>query len=507
MSPRTNRMWCSILAFRAALQLALLALPLSFQVLAAAWSALILAACGPRHVAVAPLIRAAPTAGHNYYLSPTGNDTNSGLAASSPWLTPNHSLNCGDTILAAAGNYAASNFYTGKWGTVFCPSANNVAWLRCQVFDSCRISSTVNQGMWVDQSFWGVQGWEVTTAASDLYGTCFVAQPNWGAPHTIHHIIFANNVANGCSQAGFASTPNLPSLTGVDYLTVVGNVAYNAASGSGTCASGISVWEPVQSDIAPGTHIYVAGNFAYANLNPALCNNTSPTDGEGIILDTFDGSQTNGLHPYAAQAVATNNIVVGNGGKGVEVFNNQAGSAHATIFLTQNTTWANLTDPNQSWYGCGELAIIQAKNVQAYGNLLSTSAPSGCGGHAIYAVAVSQVDSSDVVANTLASGQGGNNTFLYDSADFTYGASNLIGVSPAYLNPAIPGAPSCAGSANVPGCMVSLIYNFYPQTSSAKTLGYHQPGSAPVYDPLFPQWLCSVALPPGLVTSGCSARP
>ena len=91
--------------------------------------------------------------------------------------------------------------------------------------------------------------------------------------------------------------------------------------------------------------------------------------------------------------------------------------------------------------------------MQVYGNLLATNAPSGCGGRAIYALAASQVDSSDVVNNTLANGQGGNNTFLYDSADFTYGSSNLIGVSPAYLNPAIPGAPHCAAAPTSPAAL------------------------------------------------------
>ncbi len=73
-----------------------------------------------------------------------------------------------------------------------------------QTFDGCKIHTTTNQGMWVDKSYWGVQGWEITTSASDTYGTCFMAQPNY-VPAEIHHIIFANDIANGCSQGGFAT--------------------------------------------------------------------------------------------------------------------------------------------------------------------------------------------------------------------------------------------------------------------------------------------------------------
>jgi hypothetical protein len=85
-----------------------------------------------------------------YYLSPYGSDSNSGASTSAAWLSPNHSLNCGDVIVATAStSYSASNFYTRKWGTVNCPAGNNVAWLKCATFDACKISTTANQGMWV----------------------------------------------------------------------------------------------------------------------------------------------------------------------------------------------------------------------------------------------------------------------------------------------------------------------------------------------------------------------
>src|SRR5208282_1509033 len=61
-----------------------------------------------------------------YYLSPSGSDSNNGTSTSYSWLSPNHSLNCGDVIIAAAGTYNNANFYTGKWGTVSCHGNNNV---------------------------------------------------------------------------------------------------------------------------------------------------------------------------------------------------------------------------------------------------------------------------------------------------------------------------------------------------------------------------------------------
>ena len=437
-----------------------------------------------------------------YYLAPYGSDSNSGTSASSPWVSPNHSLNCGDVIVAAAGtNYSAANFYTGKWGNVNCPAANNVAWLTCEKFDACKISTTANTGMWVDKSFWGVQGWEVTTSASDTYGTCFSAQPKWSAPVEIHHIIFANDIANGCTQSGFAAT-NHGSI-GVDYFTVIGSIAYNAAQGSDSCTSGINVYQPIQSDSAAGTHIYVAGNFSYGNMDPSRCAGTSPTDGEGIIFDTFDGSQ--GSHvAYAAQAVAANNIVVGNGGKGIEVMNNSAGSSHAPIYVTHNSSWGNLADPNQSWYGCGEIALYQTKKTQVSGNLTSTRSATGCGGHPIYALSVSTIDGSDTVVNNVAYGYNGNNDFSYSTGGFNWGA-NQFGTNPSFTNPVVPGAPQCGGSANVPSCMASVIADFAPKPgSSTQGFGYQRPTSTSIQDPLFPRWLCTANVPSGLITMGCS---
>jgi hypothetical protein len=446
----------------------------------------------------------APATGKTYYLAPGGDggsDRNSGLSPRSPWLSPNHQLNCGDVIVAKAGSYSNADFYTGRWGRVNCPAGNGVAWLTCETFDACRINATANQGMWVDQSYWGVQGWEISTTASDLYGTCFIAQPNWVAPAEIHHIIFANDVANGCSQSGFAVVNH--GAVGVDYFAVIGNIAYNTAQGSGTCASGITIYQPVQSDSLPGTHLYVAGNFSYSNIEPRKCNGTSPTDGEGIIFDTFDGSQGALPFPYAADAVAENNIVVGNGGKGIEVSNNARGSSHAAIYINRNTSWGNLVDPNQAWLGCGEISLNDAFKVHVTNNLVSTSSATGCGGHSIFAITVAAGNGTDTVNHNLAFGFAGNHTFVHRSGSFLFGADNILERNPQITNPRIPGPPNCQGASSAPACMASTVRDFMPRDTRDAEFGYQVPVSGSVFNPLFPQWLCNVNLLPGLVTSGC----
>ena len=443
--------------------------------------------------------------GRTYYLAPGtdgGSDRNSGLSPRSPWLSPHRQVNCGDVIVAKAGLYSNANFYTGKWGRVSCPAGNDVAWLACETFDACRINATSNQGMWVDQSYWGVQGWEITTSPSDLYGACFIAQPNWVAPAEIHHIIFANDVANGCSQSGFGVVNH--GAVSVDYFAVVGSIAYNTSQGGGTCASGISIYQPVQSDSLPGTHLYVAGNFSYANIEPRRCNGTSPTDGEGIIFDTFDGSQGGLPIPYAAQATAENNIVVGNGGKGIEVTNNARGSSHAAIYINQNTSWGNLVDPNQAWVGCGEISLNEAFNIHITNNLISTGSATGCSGHPIFAITVANGDASDSVNHNFAFGFAGNHTFVHRSGSFLFGSDHIMGRNPQIARARRPRAPDCRGTSSVPNCMASMVKDFMPRDPRAAGFGYRVPGSGSTDNPLFPQWLCNVDLPTGLITPSCS---
>ena len=222
-----------------------------------------------------------PSPAATYYMSATGSDVNSGTDSASPWASPNHSLNCGDVIIASGSvSYAAGNFARGKWGTVTCAAGNNVAWLECATFDACKISVTSGSlyDMEVSASYWGVQGWEGSNSAGAAGAGCFTAgPPNYST--TIHHIIFANDIANVCALEGFGSGP-LGSV-GVDYLAVVGNIVYMAGITNSSCGSGIGAYEPVASDSLPGTHIYVANNFVFSNSN-------GPTpdcyDGNGIIM-------------------------------------------------------------------------------------------------------------------------------------------------------------------------------------------------------------------------------
>jgi hypothetical protein len=434
-----------------------------------------------------------PPSGATYYLSPTGSDSNSGLSASAAWLSPNHSLNCGDTIIAAPSTaYSQNNFTAGRWGAVTCSpgSTANVAWLKCATFDGCKLTATNQDAMWVTASYWGVQGWEVTATGGQAI--CFASFPPTSTAN-IHHIIFANDIANGCYGAGFQPVPNGKAST--DYFVLIGNIAYNATQQNNQCGSGISIFEPTQTDTLPGTHIYVGGNYTWDNVDGNPCAGGTPTDGEGIIFDTFDGNN------YTQQAVMENNVSFMNGSSGFRVDL----TTKAPIYIVNNTSYGNNFDTalNSSW--CGEIALQQSTGVHVSNNIARATSATGCGSNANYALYVADGDSTDAVATNFAYGMSGHNTGESGSTGFSFAASNILGTDPQFVNPPAtdPGPPNCAGTGSVAQCMASTFAGLLPKATSAAGLGVQPLGGAATSDPLFPSWVCNVNLPSGLIPNHC----
>ncbi|MGA7793733.1 MAG: hypothetical protein WCA19_11900 [Candidatus Acidiferrales bacterium] len=441
------------------------------------------------------ILLASPAWATTFFLAPAsggGNDSNNGTSASTPWLSPNHAVNCGDVIIAAASTaYSAANFSSGRWGTVTCPGDDNVAWLKCATFDACKISAPSSDGMQISSSYWGVQGWEITTTGGSA-SDCFAATPP-NSSTSIHHIVFANDIATGCTGNGFDANYN--NGAGTDYIAYVGSIAYKAASGSGVCASGLNIVNPTAHDSASGTHDYVAGNFSWLNVNPNPCAGTAPTDGEGIILDSIF---TNG---YTQQMVIYNNIAIGNGGRGIEVLNNNSGSG-ARIYIKNNTTWGNETQTSQAPGGSfGEIYLFQDQSMTVTANIAMTTRVNGPAGYPYYAYVVDSGTSTSTASGNVGYSASGNNAISQYSNGFSFG-TNLFGMNPNFSTPSIPGPPNCGSATSVPNCMATVISNFTP-SGSAVGYGYQVPATGNVADGLFPQWLCNVNLPSGLVTMGC----
>lgn len=441
-----------------------------------------------------------PPTGTTYYLAPAangGNDSNNGLSPGAPWRTPNHSVNCGDVIIAASGTYPLGNF-----GYTFGPvtgSGHCFAFLKCAAFDSCLVNGTGgsgNDGIFVSQSHWAVMGFEVTNPSTTSgNAACFKATTLNAA--TITDVAFINDIANGCGANGFGSNPYyLGGNYGVDYVILIADIAYDAAQSNDQCHSGISIFQPANYDTLPGTHMYVSQVFAWGNTDPSPCAGTAPTDGEGIIFDTWDALS------YTGQGVAENNIVLWNGATGIRVDNTTA----SKVYLTSNTSASNNASPayNLSW--AGELATQGASNVELSNNIARTYGATCCTGYSNWAFFASTPYTLTQLNGNFLYSAAGHNIGSSDG-NFGSGVNNITGIDPAFtaLPASLPAAPNCGSSSSVISCMAPLIAQMKAAAAGTTGYGYQPPSSTAVNDPLFPQWLCQYSGQlSGLVTLGCS---
>jgi hypothetical protein len=421
--------------------------------------------------------------GSAYFIAPAGSggsDSNPGTLAF-PWLSPNHSLNGGDVITAAASTaYSYTNFTSNKWGSVSCSGVHCFAELTCASFDACKIIGT--SGMNIDASHWWIDSWEITINGGSG-AACFLAQPRTSSA-TIYDILFSNDIANGCGGSGIGVT--VTGSAGVDYIAIIASIAWNAAQGSANCYSGFNLYQPVASDSVPGTHIYLAQLFAWDNFDPAMCAGAAPTDGEGIIYDQFAST-------YFAQTLTENVISFLNGGRGL------SGFEPGTNIVRHGTFFENNEDSNDTVAASGEILMNVASHTSITQNILVTHGATTRGGGVSYAVYVVDANASDTVAGNVLYSIAGNNVGVVNSPGFVVG-SNTTGQILDFPNPIDPGEPSCGGKASVIDCMSAVIAGFSTVTFAG--YGYQTPGPN-VPDLLFPQWLCGAGIPAGLITTGC----
>ena len=310
---------------------------------------------------------------NNYYVATNGNDSNAGTQAS-PWLTVQHAdiagtgRVAGDCVNVAPGTYAAGVQPTH--GGNLASSTGYVVY-RCQTLDGCIITASggnADPAFNISSTGSGpnylvLDGFELAASTMTLYGVgAEVYFPN-GADTggtTSHHIWIINNIIHGYGQAGVGTG-------GGEYTYFLHNLAYNntnvacSAQGSGlgmVIARAFAGYTPTAADLAWGPfHNVIAWNVAHDNIINQCGTAANPydTDGNGIIIDTFNNAgATNVDYPY--QTLVANNVTYYNGGKGVHVFR----SDHVTV--ANNTAYDNNLDPFNNGIGRGEIDSIVGQN-------------------------------------------------------------------------------------------------------------------------------------------------
>lgn len=438
----------------------------------------------------------------NYFITTTGSDAANGLTTGTAWASPNHAVNCGDVLTASSGTYSTGQFTFNKWGAVSgCSTGTsaNVATVICATPFACNVTETSLPAFGVTNSFWRVSGFTATVTSGQAI--CFEAYPAAGTQ--IHHIIFDNDIANGCFGAGFQPVP-FSGTVGVDYFIAIGSIAYNAAKQTTQCGSGFDVFEPVQSDTLSGTHIYFSQDFAWANINGGTsgtnCAGGAPTDGEGFIFDTWDGLS------YTQQGAMENNISMYNGNTGLRV--DLTTQSHT--YIQNNTSFGNEQDSSVAGSEFGEIYIQEGNNTTAQFNIVQTNVNT-VGGFGIYALGLSFfTQTTGQGTNTVNNNQGyspyGHFTICSGTCTgFSFGGGNTS-TNPSFASPpgSVPAAPNCTGFATVPACMATIIADFVPSSPTNAAWGYQAPTTSYVPDALFPVWLCNVSLPANLISTPCA---
>lgn len=479
------------------------------------------------------------TALHTYYISPTGNDGLAGTSSGTAWATPNHAVNCGDVIIAAAGTYSSG---WSSWGTVSnCPSTSGgidgtggvyFAVILCGGSDleACKMTLSGGTAFNVQSNYWAVEGFKATTGGAS--GAAFMANAPSSSVNT-HHVAFINDVAYNTGQ-GFGDNGCVGGCQqtagpgGTDYYAIVGNIAQNAAQDS-ICLGAIDVVAPTAQDTNPGTHILFYGNFSYAHSSSGC----TASDIEDYMFDTWSARN------YGQTGVISNNMGWSASRECIQIFEQNTNSPTPVNNIYNNTCFQNNLHIGSDFLD-GEINTIRSSGTITY--ILTII------NNIAYQPNSSSNSTNAGVFNATTTftigGSGAQNIFKANNTSCKISACNsgfdVAGSSTAaygvntYVNPAFNntsdlltnwvGVPSCTGKENVAQCMG---YDAYTQTLTANTpiydltptaggmagKGYQLPSTACNTNADFPAWLkgvvylhwtgSAVVQRHGLVTTPC----
>lgn len=179
--------------------------------------------------------------------------------------------------------------------------------------------------------------------------------------NNVHHFTARRLKVSGCGESGVQTNYS-------DWITVEGCECTGNARD--TWASGISLYQC--RNLAAGTAEFrniVRGNICRDNVT--LPAGGPHTDGNGIIIDDFQHTQTSGFPNYTFPTLVENNLCAGNGGKGIQV------TWSDNVTVRGNTCVGNNVDPNNDGTWRGDLSISQSKGASVIRNIAVCKRGSG----------------------------------------------------------------------------------------------------------------------------------
>jgi parallel beta-helix repeat protein len=338
-----------------------------------------------------------------YYVSPSGSDVADGRSAATAFASPQRALTVagpGDIILLMDGTYGlqadsstvvpVANFVhagtPARWitlknhpghapllssagqpaigmalGTAETPSDVKLAYLEV------RGLHIRGNGDSVREKFPGEIG--QSTRNTDVRGINVNAVHHTGK--TYHHLRFADNTIEFCTADGLY-------LDYADWFQVEHNhIRNNCATTREFAPAGLAVMHFANFDqVDDTTKILISGN--HVSGNRLLSPNRKKGDqqiyfnGNGILLDANAEDLTNnGKEPpaepqyYKGRTLVQNNLVVGNGGGGIQMWGSHR------LDLINNTLYHNGTTPELKW---GQVGMDMCHDVRLVNNVIVAQA-------------------------------------------------------------------------------------------------------------------------------------
>ncbi len=294
--------------------------------------------------------------GNNYFVSPTGSDSNNGLSADKPFRSVQKASNLtlpGDTVFLMNGTFTTTNtgflainrsgtanawiVYTALKGNKPKIKATGSVWetvliaANYIVFDEIELEGNL-QNLKLAEA----EAAEAEAEAGGTNWTKYAIYNNGGitlggnnSPGN-HHIVIRNCTIHDFPGGGIQGIKS-------DYATVEDNQIYNVNWYTMYAGSGISLWHTFNSDMEPGYKNFVRRNRIHDSktlVKWISCKCLS--DGNGIIIDDNRQTQDGKLGgPYVGRTLVENNICFNNGGSGIHAYS----SDHTDII--NNTTFNN----------------------------------------------------------------------------------------------------------------------------------------------------------------------
>ncbi|MDX3539977.1 right-handed parallel beta-helix repeat-containing protein [Streptomyces sp. MB09-01] len=292
----------------------------------------------------------AHAAARTYFVSPSGNDSNSGTSTGAPFRTLQKaadSVGPGDTVSIMNGTYSerseGSNVLTikrsGLPGAPITFTAHPghhpvihpvKAWNGISVHGASYISIK-NLEIKGNNAALTLAGAERESKKGDpTYNTnCVSVEKDRSTGALSHHVEVTGNEVHGCAGGGISAIDS-------DHVTISGNHVFGTSWYAVYATSGISVLTP--RDVGGGDagtyKIRITGNRVHDNetkIKWEKCGCYS--DGNGIIIDTLKGDAD---HPaYSGRVLVANNLAYDNGGSGIHSYRSQH------VDIVHNTAYAN----------------------------------------------------------------------------------------------------------------------------------------------------------------------